>query len=149
MNGANRQDFDKWNEIKKLYNELPAQKYPQFGEREVWFASLGKNIGYEQDGKGELFLRPVLIIKKFNKEAFLAVPLTSASEKKPFRISVGRIRGKDNSAIISQVRFVSAARLRYRIGKLKTDEYEKIKDLVANMISTRSAEEIETPSPQG
>jgi len=33
-------------------------------------ASLGKNIGYEQDGNGSGFSRPVLVVKKFNNQMF-------------------------------------------------------------------------------
>ncbi len=34
-----------------------------FYEGQIWWAALGKNIGYEIDGKNENFNRPVLIIK--------------------------------------------------------------------------------------
>jgi len=36
-------------------------------ERDIVFIKMGKNIGYEQDGKGEEFLRPVVIYKNFIK----------------------------------------------------------------------------------
>ncbi len=40
--------------------------YPK--EKEAWIASMGKNIGREQNGSGESFSRPVLVVKKFNNE---------------------------------------------------------------------------------
>ena len=44
-------DFDKWNNSKKLINENNRQVfgYP----REVWWCSLGVNVGSEIDGKNE------------------------------------------------------------------------------------------------
>ena len=35
-------------------------------ECEVYWCILGENIGDEENGKGEGFKRPVLVIKKFN-----------------------------------------------------------------------------------
>jgi len=43
---------------------------PFFHGREIWFCAIGANIRFEQDGSGTEFLRPVVIIKKFNKEVF-------------------------------------------------------------------------------
>lgn len=42
--------FDKWNKLKNKVNE----KQPEFfvNEREVRYAHLGLNVGYEEDGKG-------------------------------------------------------------------------------------------------
>ena len=39
--------------------------------------AIGENAGVEINGKQELFLRPVLIMKKLNKFGFMAIPLTS------------------------------------------------------------------------
>jgi mRNA interferase MazF len=47
---------------------------PLFKERDIWWVSIGVNVGFEEDGKHEKFLRPVLILKKFNKELFLGIP---------------------------------------------------------------------------
>ena len=44
-------DFDKWNESKKVIHHNNEDKF--YHEREVWWCSLGINIGFEQDGKDE------------------------------------------------------------------------------------------------
>ncbi|MDK2948964.1 MAG: hypothetical protein PWQ56_129 [Patescibacteria group bacterium] len=41
--------FDEWNEDKKKLNKLNSKFF--LHEREVWWCSLGVNIGYEADGK--------------------------------------------------------------------------------------------------
>lgn len=56
-------DFDGWNTKKKLAHAI--NKRPFFHEREIWYCALGVNVGFEQDGKGKDFLRPVIGIKKF------------------------------------------------------------------------------------
>ena len=61
-------DFDKWNNKKKqLHVRTNA---PTFKEREVWWCSLGANIGTEQNGKGQNFTRPVLVLRKFSTSQF-------------------------------------------------------------------------------
>ena len=51
--------FDEWNVVKKIIDQAPSVKY--FNNREIWFLNLGENIGFEQNGKGDEFLRPVLV----------------------------------------------------------------------------------------
>jgi len=49
---------NEWNEVKK---ELDIQtKKIIFKERDIFWTSIGENIGYEQNGKGEIFSRPEL-----------------------------------------------------------------------------------------
>ena len=40
--------------------------YPKVSE--VWMCYWGKNIGYEENGSEVSFLRPAMIVKKFNNE---------------------------------------------------------------------------------
>ena len=51
-----------------------------FHERGIWFCILGKNIGYEQNGSGKQFLRPVIIFKRFNDKVCLIIPLTTKNK---------------------------------------------------------------------
>ena len=72
------QDFDRWNDLKKrLDGKIDT---PQFFPKEgvVWMTILGKNIGYEQNGVGNQFDRPVLVIKKFNNQMYWAVHIDEA-----------------------------------------------------------------------
>ena len=64
-----QKDFDKWNLEKKSIHSN--QEFPFYNEREIWWCSLGVNVGFEQDGTGQKFDRPVLVIKGFNKNTFL------------------------------------------------------------------------------
>ena len=75
-----QKDFDTWNLQKKQINNK--HRRITFHEREIWWCSLGLNIGFEQDGKNYLYERPVLVIRKFNKHTLWILPLTSVDERK-------------------------------------------------------------------
>ena len=75
-------DFDNWNKRKKALNERG--NAPFFHEREIWWCALGKNVGFEQDGKGKKFARPVLVFKKFNNQLFWALPLSTKIKANKF-----------------------------------------------------------------
>src|ERR1700731_1059849 len=57
-------DFDRWNRIKKATDAADEAARLYFREGEIWWVRLGKNIGYETDGKSREFTRPVIILKK-------------------------------------------------------------------------------------
>lgn len=68
-----KKDFKKWHDKKSQVNEIEVR--PFFHEREIWYCTIGANVGFEQDGSGEDFLRPVIVFRKFNSEIFWAIPL--------------------------------------------------------------------------
>lgn len=74
-----QKDFNAWSEKKILINDI--KDVPFFHEREIWFCFLGANVGFEQDGRGEDFQRPVLILKKFNNEICWAIPLSKTNRR--------------------------------------------------------------------
>ena len=133
-----KKDFKKWMEQKaKIHND---KIRPFFHEREVWFSSLGENVGFEQDGGGEKFMRPVLVLKKFNNEVVWALPLTRTYKtgKYYFHISLTTDDGeKDNRpsvVILSQIRLVDAKRLQYKSGTVKENEFIKIKEALVALL---------------
>ena len=133
MDKKDKIEFDKWNYKKQRIHK--EKQRPFFHEKEIWFCSLGANIGFEQDGGGDEFLRPILVLKKFNNVIFWALPMTrNAKEGKYYHIIF--ISGRDPSALIlSQIRLVDAKRLGYKIGSINQQEFilikEKIKQLLA------------------
>ncbi len=126
-----RKDFEKWHKKKARINEI--EQRPFFHEREIWYCHLGLNIGFEQDGNGDEFLRPVIILRKFNNEIFWAVPLTRTDKQNRyyFRFSLA---GSQSVAILSQVRLIDARRLSHKIGDISSVDFlilkQKLKDLL-------------------
>ena len=54
-------DFDGWNLSKKALHAREAKIYCH--PREIWWCAFGVNIGFEQDGTGRNFDRPVAVIR--------------------------------------------------------------------------------------
>ena len=104
-----------------------------FHEREVWWCSLGANVGFEQDGKGGKFARPVLVFKKFNKEVFWALPLSTRIKKSKFYANLDLGDGISRVAIISQLRLIDGKRLIDKIGVIDESNYEDIQKAVINL----------------
>lgn len=117
-------DFKKWHDKKAHLHDSGSRVF--FHEREVWWCSLGLNIGFEQDGKGPSFARPVLIFKKFNNETFWAIPLTTKVKTGKYWFSVNLEDGIKRTAVLSQLRLVDAKRLYQKIGVLNEDNYQKL-----------------------
>lgn len=118
-------NFDAWNEKQKHINEREGRLY--FKEGEIWWAHLGVNIGYEVDGKGSEYTRPVIIIKKYNRYSFLALPLTTSDKTNKYRVSVGIIDTEKAVANLSQIRNIDSKRLAKKIGKLDKEIFEDLK----------------------
>lgn len=116
-----RKDFQKWHGLKKELHEHAGVAL--FQEREIWWCSLGANIGFEQDGGGEHFERPVIILKKFNLDACLVVPLTARPKKGTYYLAVGRVDGRDAVAVLSQVRFIDRRRFANKISTLDEETF--------------------------
>jgi mRNA interferase MazF len=115
-------DFDKWNEIAKTVDLNNKNRKVFFREQEIWWCSVGVNIGSEIDGKNDLFERPVLIIRKINKDLLLVAPLTSKIKKDDFRILTS-CDGIDSQILLFQCRVISVQRLIKRIGFVKMRIY--------------------------
>ena len=109
-------DFDRWNEQKKKLHSAESNKL--YHEREIWWCSLGVNVGFEQDGAGDDHQRPVLILKGLSRNTCTVLPLTTSPHKHRLRIPLGIIDGKLASALLSQSRVIDIKRLVNKIGFL-------------------------------
>ena len=61
---------------------------PVFQEREIWWTSLGENVGHEEDGKGISFERPFVVVKKFNRELLFGVPCSSVNKSNKYYFEI-------------------------------------------------------------
>lgn len=120
-------DFTKWHRIKAQLDNK--KEFSTFSEREVWWCSIGINVGVETDGKNVYSERPILIIRKFNNEMFWALPLTSKVKRGRFYFAV-KINERIETVILSQIKTLSSKRLQRHIGKIDTETFKKIKQAV-------------------
>ena len=124
-------DYENWHKYKSHLDSR--DNPPSINEREVWWCSIGSNIGSEVEGKSKFFNRPVLILRKYNKALFLGVPLTTKIKENRFYIKIDFL-GKQQCALISQIRVYDSKRLTHLMGHLPSDEYNKIKKSIRDML---------------
>lgn len=129
-----KKDFTSWHH-KKSAIERDEKLRLFFHEREVWWCSVGLNIGFEQDGRGEHFSRPILVFKKFNKEVFWALPLSTKIKVGKFYAPVDLQDGIARVAIVSQLRLMDGKRLADKIGTIDEINYADIQKAVINLCS--------------
>lgn len=123
-------EFDQWNKQKKQLHML--EKPPYFKEREVWWCSVGLNVGTEQDGKGKNYSRPVIVLRKFSNHQFIGIPSTRS--KKTTRFYHQLITNKEDfNFILSQIRVFDSRRLQDRIVTASNDEMIKLKKAVRQL----------------
>jgi mRNA-degrading endonuclease toxin of MazEF toxin-antitoxin module len=121
--------FDNWNEKKKFVEKVSS---PIFHEREVWWCSLGKNIGSEEDGKGDGFERPVYVFKKYNSEIFLGIPLTSKYKENKYHYRINE--NESSTIILSQIKLMSGKRLLRQISKVSRGKHFEIKNKLLEIL---------------
>ena len=126
-------DFDKWNELKKETHSND-DYLPLYHERQVRWCRLGANVGFEQDGTGKDFSRPVLILKGFSRHVCLVVPLTTSAKKNIFYVPVGIVGGRNAIAIISQIRLIDTKRLDQYIITVDKKTFDTIQKAVKDML---------------
>lgn len=119
-----KKDFQNWHNKKTKIDDI--KKRPFFHEREIWWCSFGVNVGFEQDGGGKDFLRPIIIFKKFNNEIFLAIPLTHTDKKTKYYFHFVFGKNFASAAILSQVRLIDSKRLSHKLGDLSDIDFENL-----------------------
>ena len=124
-------DFDSWNQLKKETDKKSASA--RIREGEIRWCKFGINIGTEALGKGLGFKRPILILKKFSGDIFLALPLTSKIREGSWFYPI-RHGGMRRTVILNQARALDRKRLEQKIFDLPEHELQKIKDAFTSLI---------------
>ena len=112
------------------------ERNSQIKEMEVYWCALGENIGDEENGKGEVFRRPVLIFKKFNNHIFWGIPMSS-KKKQNFYYKRVVLKDVEQSVILSQLRLLDTKRLDTKIGYLSELDFIEIQNSVINIIRNK------------
>jgi mRNA interferase MazF len=126
-----KKDFNSWNIKKQHIDARPT--HPYFYEGEIWWVHLGLNIGFEMNGRGDKYLRPIIIIKKYNHHSFLAVPLSTSLTDNKYRMAIGTIAGKNAFINLSQLRYLDSKRLANKITSLNTATLNQLKKKVSEI----------------
>ena len=124
-------DFMSWFLLKPKLHNRNANFF--FKEREVWWCSLGMNVGDEEDGKNKFFDRPILIVKKFNDNLFFAVPMTTKNKANRYYQTV-QFQEKIVSIMLSHLRVIDKKRLQNKAGVLNKNDFEKVKENLKKLL---------------
>lgn len=90
---------------------------PYVHEGEIWWVGLGENIGFEINGKSEVFTRPVIIFKKFSNTLFFVIPVTTHLRTGTWYVNYKQ-NGREITACLHHARSIDFRRLFTKIGQL-------------------------------
>lgn len=121
-----KKDFDTWSGEKRRIEEGAIRAFAH--PREIWWCSLGINIGAEIDGKNENFERPIVVLKVYNKETLLILPITSKNKNDIFHHKI-ETNNKTAWVKLTQPRVISSKRLLRKVDTVGEIEFEKLKNI--------------------
>ncbi len=127
--------YDEWNEVKKQ-TSLKKRKLG-IKPREIFWVKIGQNIGDEEFGKGEIFSRPVLVVKQLTQDLFIGVPITTSMKDDDYFHSFEFETKKGvskNSVMILQLRTFSKKRITDKLGRMSIEDFKKVQGKLLKMI---------------
>jgi mRNA interferase MazF len=140
-------NFDQWNVEKQKINA--SSRKVLYHPREIWWCSFGVNVGREQDGKGEHFRRPVIIIHGFNPDTFLGVALVGRKMQGKYYFPLGVIDDREASVSLSQVRIFDVKRLDEKIMMLDQALFEQLKSALQQTLFPENISLVAIPPGKG
>lgn len=122
-----------WTKLKCRIQIAPEQP-PYCKERDIWWASIGANIGTEKNGKNALFERPVLVIRRFYGGSILLIgPMTTKVKKGGYYF---RTEHNDVTQFVdlAQIRAISPKRLIRKLGVMPEYEFDGVRRQLKNLL---------------
>ena len=124
--------YNEWNEVKKIVDNR--SNIINFKEREIYWARIGENVGFEQNGKGDEFSRPVLIVKKLNKHLFFGVPLSTSIKAGNYFHQFQFLEDKESTALLVQAKVFDIKRVDKKIGMINKDDFIELKNNLKELL---------------
>jgi len=118
-------DFPRWIKLKEKLDGL-LHKAPLVSEGDVWWASIGENVGSEIGGKNQLFSRPVIIFKKLAHGFYFVIPTSTKIKSGTWYVGF-KHQAKDMVACLHQARAIDHRRLSSKLGMLDGADFTRIK----------------------
>jgi len=139
-------DFDKWNEKKKILDGKSTRFL--FHPGEIWWCSVGLNVGSESYGKGDNYQRPVLVLKKLSSDQFIGLPVSTQKKVGSWFVEVNSSVGI-RWILLYQIKMFSAKRLQYCFIILEACEFEKVKQKLEILLELCNHHQGLTPGSLG
>ncbi len=129
--------YDDWNQKKQGLQISNSTKAIYFKEGDIWWCSIGINLGDESYGKGEDFRRPVLILKKLSADLCIALPITSQNKKGTWFVDV-LLQGEKNWIMLHQIRMLHKKRFQIKIEELSPEDFSRVKEKLEQLLKLSS-----------
>ena len=125
-------DYKRWMTQKARINN-ERQRPDKYIEGGIYWAYLGENVGREQDGRGSVYARPVLVLRGFGSDLAMCVPISHTMKKSQFYfpINIRKVRG---SILLSQMRPLDTLRFNDLIATVPNKMLLDIKHAIAKML---------------
>lgn len=118
--------FLEWIGLKeKIHNSKHAP--PLVSQGDIWWISIGENVGSEINGKNSLFSRPAIIYKKLAHGFYFVIPTTTKDREGSWYVSF-RHQEKDMVACLHHARSIDHRRLSTKLGTLDDEDFQRVKD---------------------
>ena len=118
--------FLEWIGLKEKLHQ-GTQSPPLVTAGDIWWASVGQNVGSEINGKSRLFSRPVIIFKKLAHGFYFVIPTTTKPKIGSWYVP---FRQADRGMIASlhQARAIDHRRLSTKLGQLDDSDFERVRE---------------------
>jgi len=134
-------NFDKWNSLKKDI-EFKQKRRLHIRPKEIYFISIGQNIGSEVYGKSKEFLRPVIVYKKLSKTSFIGIPLTSKPKDGSYFFQFSYKSNMISTALLNQIRVFDSKRVVYYSGNINQNYFKLLEEKIVDFMKV-------TPNKKG
>ncbi len=137
-----------WCKVQFAFLDAPRKDH-LFHEREIWWCSIGLNIGDEVYGKGPQFARPVLVFKKFTGSSFFGIPLTGKTKVGSWYVPVDFSPNQQSFIMLHQGRVFGCERLLKKMTRLTPEQFNEIKKRFAELYNLKnmSSAPLRMPEP--
>ncbi len=118
-------DFAGWIRLKERLHRTE-HRPPLVSQGDIWWASVGENVGSEINGKSRLFSRPVIVLKKLSHGFYFVIPTTTQDREGTWYVPF-RQQEKAMVACLHQSRTIDFRRLSTKLGTLDDADFERVR----------------------
>jgi len=118
-------NFLEWIGIKAKLDSLESP-VPYVSRGQIWWASLGENVGFEINGKNEFFTRPVIIYRKLAHGFYFVIPTTTKPKIGTWYVPFKQ-KGVSTVACLHQARAIDYRRLHRSLGEVDDVDFARIR----------------------
>ena len=119
--------YNSWNSKKQSLEDDRRFTAIYFKPGDVWWCSIGLNLGSEVLGKGPEFRRPVLVLRKLSSDLCVVLPLTSKSKLGTRFVDI-TLHGETRWVMLYQIRALHKKRFQRKLGQLDGTDFQRVKE---------------------